>query len=292
MKVSAIIQRLLTGAASAVVLTLILPWFTRAEVPFALILLTVLLSYWTGGTAASVLAEWAANRFAGRKPSRNKLYIVNMLCYGGAGFLFYGLLDMALFGPNQPALTASRAAVLGTPAMLIYYNVSLAVRRVVARVIYAKYGTPLETERLLLLPCTLERFEQAMEEGYPAGDHVTSYIAALRKHPGLLGWGVWLVRHKETGELVGDIGYKGSPDLIGAVDIGYGFLPQHRGKGYATEAAKALVDWAFRNGAGRVTAETLPDNHASISVLKKSGFHLYREDKHYYWRKDAVRSYK
>jgi len=291
-EVNAIIQRLITGAGAAGIITLILSWSMRTEAPFALIFLAVLFSFWIPGTAAAVIAEWAADYFAGPKTSRGKAYVMNTLSFALAGYIFYWLIDVALFGLTQPEQTSIRAAAIGVPAMLVYFHVSLLVRRVIAYAINAKYGVPLETERLELIPCTIERFEQAIEEGYLVGDHVTSYISALRRHPGLLGWGVWLVRLKETGQIIGDIGFKGTPDFTGVVDIGYGFLPQHWGKGYATEATKALVAWAFAHGAGRVTAETLRDNHASIRVLRKSGFQLYREAEHYYWRKDAERVYK
>lgn len=55
--------------------------------------------------------------------------------------------------------------------------------------------------------------------------------------------------------------------------IGYKFLPQYTGKGYATEAVKKLVQAVFNEaGFHRVEAYVQPENAASIRVLEKAGF--------------------
>lgn len=76
----------------------------------------------------------------------------------------------------------------------------------------------------------------------------------------------------QDGERVGDLCFKGlSPD--GMVEIGYGLLPEYWGNGYATEAVKAMVDWALRQpGVQRIEAETEREKRASRRVLEKSGF--------------------
>lgn len=279
-------ERLLTSVAAAAVVSL--ATYSVAVVPFPLLMVIVLLGYLTVGTAAAVLAEWLSGRILGGRTGSLRTYVIHNLMFALCGYVFYVLAWFALFGPGDGNQLALQAAGIGVPSMLVYFHLSFGFRAVWARAHERKFGVPLETERLLLLPCTMKRYEEAKKEGYPMGDHVEAYIELLRKYPNLLGWGVWLVRLKETGEVIGDIGFKGNPDSSGAVDIGYGFLPQHRGKGYATEATRALVEWAFAHGAGRVTAETLRDNHASIRVLRKNGFRLYREAEHYYWRLDAA----
>ena len=66
--------------------------------------------------------------------------------------------------------------------------------------------------------------------------------------------------------------FKGPP-VAGAVEIEYAVIPDQPGKGYATAAARALVEYAFRDAAvNRVLAHTLPDGVASQRVLQKSGF--------------------
>ena len=74
------------------------------------------------------------------------------------------------------------------------------------------------------------------------------------------------------GAVIGDGGFKGAPKN-GEVELGYGIDAPFRGKGYAEEAARALVGWAFsQNGVDLVSAETAPDNAASQHILQKLGF--------------------
>src|SRR5437773_10716686 len=54
--------------------------------------------------------------------------------------------------------------------------------------------------------------------------------------------------------VVGGCGYKGPPDSEGAVEIAYGIHPSHQGRGYAKEAAAALVGFAFSAGARAIRA--------------------------------------
>ena len=78
---------------------------------------------------------------------------------------------------------------------------------------------------------------------------------------------------RASGAAIGTCGYKGPPDAEGVVEIAYGVEPECRGRGYATEAAMALVDFALGNdGVRLVRAHTLPDNAASAQVLRKCGF--------------------
>ena len=72
---------------------------------------------------------------------------------------------------------------------------------------------------------------------------------------------------------VGLIGGKGGLSEQGDLEIGYGLNPEHRGRGYATEALRALLPhWQATPGVCRVTAETSVSNVASARVLEKCGF--------------------
>lgn len=78
---------------------------------------------------------------------------------------------------------------------------------------------------------------------------------------------------RDTGAVVGSCGYKGPPDPAGAVEIAYGIDQVARGRGYATEAARTLVSFAFASpGVHLVRAHTRPANSASTSVLIRCGF--------------------
>ena len=78
---------------------------------------------------------------------------------------------------------------------------------------------------------------------------------------------------RASNSLVGHCGFKGPPDLGGVVEIAYGIDPEQQGKGYATEAATALIQYALGTGQVRVVrAHTLPHSSASTRVLTKCGF--------------------
>jgi RimJ/RimL family protein N-acetyltransferase len=92
-----------------------------------------------------------------------------------------------------------------------------------------------------------------------------------------LGFGLYLVALKETGESVGMCGLIKRKELDD-VDLGFAFLPQFRGLGFAIEACSAVLSYARTAlGLTRVVAICSPDNRASTRVLEKLGFR--REDR-------------
>ena len=98
-----------------------------------------------------------------------------------------------------------------------------------------------------------------------------------KENPGAHGWGVWyfLLRDDHSGSRVaiGNGGFKGRPSADGTVEIGYSLLEEHHGRGYALEAVRKLIEWAFGHPEiCRVTAETLPELTPSIRLLEKCGF--------------------
>jgi RimJ/RimL family protein N-acetyltransferase len=83
----------------------------------------------------------------------------------------------------------------------------------------------------------------------------------------------FVLLHQTSNSAIGKCGFKGPPDADGTVEIAYGIAPEHQGKGYATEAAAALVNYAFSHKQVRkVRAHTLPEPNASTHVLTKCGF--------------------
>ncbi|MDZ4620622.1 GNAT family N-acetyltransferase [Bacillus cereus] len=128
----------------------------------------------------------------------------------------------------------------------------------------------LETERLYIVPCTEERIQVANEQGYNSGPHIVGHVKNVKKDATLLPWGAWYVLRKEDDSVLGDIGFKGKPNEDQTVEIGYGFIEKYWNQGYATEAVKELIDWAFKTGeVETIIAETLLDNYSSIRVLEK-----------------------
>ena len=73
--------------------------------------------------------------------------------------------------------------------------------------------------------------------------------------------------------MIGHIGFHGSPETIGRAEVGYSVMPDHRRRGYATEAALALMDWAAQeHGVTSFSVSITPDNVASLALAAKLGF--------------------
>jgi hypothetical protein len=97
----------------------------------------------------------------------------------------------------------------------------------------------------------------------------------------------WLIVIIDQDFGAGLIGFKGSPDESGEVEIGYGIDPVCQNKGYVTEAARGIISWAFRSpGCGSVIApNTSKSNVASNRVLEKIGMKVYYENgEEFFWR--------
>jgi RimJ/RimL family protein N-acetyltransferase len=106
--------------------------------------------------------------------------------------------------------------------------------------------------------------------------------------------GDWLsaaVVERESGITVGDVGMCWVSERDKTAEIGFIFDPRRQGKGFATESARALVDWAF--GAARlrrVVGRTEARNTASSRVLEKLGMRLEAHFVENEWVKDEWQS--
>lgn len=145
----------------------------------------------------------------------------------------------------------------------------------------------LETERLLLCKLTPNDVEFIFEllntpawlkfigdRGVKNLDNARDYIItgpmfSYNKN----GFGLWLTKLKDSNTPLGLCGLI-KRDALEDVDIGFAFLPEYTGKGYALEAAKATMEYAKTElGLKRIVAITTQDNEHSIALLKKIGFH-------------------
>ncbi len=93
------------------------------------------------------------------------------------------------------------------------------------------------------------------------------------------GLGCWAVVQQDTGIIIGNILLMPLPDRVnqpsGKVEIGWHFSPASWGHGYATEAARAILNHAFtRLRLPAIYAVALPDNERSIKVMHR----LYMND--------------
>ena len=107
-------------------------------------------------------------------------------------------------------------------------------------------------------------------EGRPTVEDIAAQVRAERGEPGP---GILAVERKGTADVIGYCGLifhrSGSPD---EPELAYELLRAAHGRGYATEAGRAVVTWASEAGYRRLWAEVWDWNVASRRVLEKLGF--------------------
>ncbi|MGW2961601.1 GNAT family N-acetyltransferase [Streptomyces sp. NPDC001220] len=92
-------------------------------------------------------------------------------------------------------------------------------------------------------------------------------------------FGVFALVRREDGRAVGGMGFHSAPDEEGRVEIGYDLTESARGHGYATEALRALADWALsRADVSSLFATIEPANVPSQAVVTRAGFTKVSED--------------
>lgn len=103
---------------------------------------------------------------------------------------------------------------------------------------------------------------------------VDGWLAETVHQRRLDGGGVHLaIVERTSGEIVGSIGLRDTDWEAGRSEIGYGVRASRRGRGYATEAARAVGRWALTDGGmRRVQLHARPDNVASVRVAEKAGY--------------------
>lgn len=97
-------------------------------------------------------------------------------------------------------------------------------------------------------------------------------LEMLEKDPQVLRWGMHLFLNKDENKIIGNGGFKGVADENGMVEIGYAVSPFYENQGFATEAARGMIEYAFSWANVRmVDAHTLAEENASVKVLQKCG---------------------
>lgn len=131
------------------------------------------------------------------------------------------------------------------------------------------------TKRLTICPMTDEELH-AKRDGETDPETKNAYsemLAGCEAHPDERIWYTdWCIRLKD-GTPIGGIGFKGTA-CFAEVELGYAIDEAYRGNGYASEAVRAMVDWAFSRSEEifYVMAEVIDGNEVSIRVLEKNGF--------------------
>lgn len=142
----------------------------------------------------------------------------------------------------------------------------------------------LETERLVLRTFSMKdallfyELNKDPEVTRFTGDPVTSLVhaekvlrEAILPQYSLYKHGRWAVLLKPGLDFLGYCGLKRRPERD-EIDLGYRFMKKFWGNGYATEAAKACLEYGFINlGLKKITGRAMPENIASIKVLENCG---------------------
>jgi [ribosomal protein S5]-alanine N-acetyltransferase len=103
-----------------------------------------------------------------------------------------------------------------------------------------------------------------------SADFMARLASAKQSDPWQFGFAII---HKIDNVLIGTCGFPGPPDSNGIAEIAYGIAPTYQGKGYATEAATALIGFASNDSRVKIIcAHTLAELNASTRVLEKCGF--------------------
>jgi RimJ/RimL family protein N-acetyltransferase len=152
--------------------------------------------------------------------------------------------------------------------------------------------TLLESERLVLRPIALTdlddwyeqlRSDEDVRRFLPPGEHYTREMAGRSLGAAVERWksnryGVWVTAKKSSGDFVGHCGLVDLAEAGGGIELAYAVRPEHRGNGYATEAARAVLGFAFEElKLAEVAAIVAAPNTASRRVLDHLGLTLEQE---------------
>ncbi|MCX4825677.1 GNAT family N-acetyltransferase [Streptomyces sp. NBC_01142] len=147
-------------------------------------------------------------------------------------------------------------------------------------------GTDLTTDRLVLRPWSAGEITAVLgdarlehwAEDFPAeGDRVIAGFIAEQSEP-LSEYGHRQIIERESGLVVGSISLLWPPS-DGALEVGYGIVDSRRGRGYASEATRAFVEFALTSpDVTTVYADVELSNPASVRVLEKAGLQCWSSD--------------
>jgi RimJ/RimL family protein N-acetyltransferase len=156
----------------------------------------------------------------------------------------------------------------------------------------------IRSPRLDLVPLTLELMDALIAGDRAGARNLTTAILADELFPRDLddleffrmrrdevrrdaAWAPWSLRGvvlRATNTIIGTTTFHGPPGVNdtatpGAAEVGYEIFPAHRNAGFATEIARAMLDWAKReHGVTHFISGVAPSNAASLRVNQKLGF--------------------
>lgn len=144
----------------------------------------------------------------------------------------------------------------------------------------------IRTERLLLRPlcdgdidafAAMNRDPRVMEffPGLVSRDETEALVGRIRASVVERGVGMWAVELPERADFIGIVGLHQATfaaPFTPCVEVGWRLAADHWGQGYATEAARASLDYGFgTRGLSEILSWTVPDNRPSRRVMEKIG---------------------
>jgi ribosomal-protein-alanine N-acetyltransferase len=123
------------------------------------------------------------------------------------------------------------------------------------------------------------QLDVAFPDDFPDGDlagFLRLRLGQMQRDPASQKWLVRALVRRDDGRMVGHAGFHGPPGTTGLdpgkAELGYTVFPAFQGRGYATEAAVALMDWAHGEGIDRFVTSVGPWNEPSLAIVRKLGF--------------------
>ena len=136
----------------------------------------------------------------------------------------------------------------------------------------------LQTERLTLQPWAesdadeLRVLHSERGKGTPTAEHTRALIAKQLAATATTGIALLPIRRRDAGDFIGYCGLIVGRSTLEEPEIAYELLQRAHGRGYATEAARAVLDAAIATGRKRLWSTVGTWNTPSLCVLEKLGF--------------------
>lgn len=128
---------------------------------------------------------------------------------------------------------------------------------------------PVDRLMKVAMECSRDAFATVVETSLPEDwpQFPAAFSSDGPSHPA--PWIGYLFVRASDGALLGNGGFVAPPDSAGVVEIGYEIAPAYWNQGYATTAARLMIDLAFAHGATAIIAHALGNWNASNAVLQK-----------------------
>jgi RimJ/RimL family protein N-acetyltransferase len=160
----------------------------------------------------------------------------------------------------------------------------------------SKSSDAIVSNRLVLIPLTVEFYETSLAGDREGASRLIGLevpedwmlsrrlmeirLTQLQREPDLLPWLLRAIRLRDHPQMIGHIGFHSRPGAEylselapGGVELGYTVYPQYQRQGYASEAAAALMDWAWQaHAVPRFVVSISPENTPSLHIAERFGF--------------------